>query len=133
VESSLSLTPEEPYPTPEEPYLIASGGWCAPSDQIFDIFNLPGVPHVSSAHCPDWNIPDDSWCEARSAWEPDTYTRAWHSCKYEYAEPHTLCVCEDCGATRIITQEGTPWQESGSPQEGASGSMSISPSTSDAP
>lgn len=71
--------------------LIASAGWCAPSDTIYSFLGEPSAPRVS--FCPEWLAVDED-------------TDCWrHDCRDEYRN-HTICVCEDCGAERVVLKEG---------------------------
>lgn len=74
--------------------LVAAGGWCAPSDTIYSIFD-PNRP-LPLAWCPEWIAVD----------EPDSDC-CYHDCPDEFRGDHTVCVCSDCGATRIVTKETT--------------------------
>lgn len=70
----------------------AAGGWCAPSNIIYEIFtDTPRVPY-----CPEWRTFPEDECD-------------YHDCTNEYKGEHRICVCEFCGATRIIapTTEGS--------------------------
>lgn len=73
--------------------LIAAGGWCAPSDQVYDFLGGPSEPRIS--YCPEWIALDED--------ETDCY---YHDCVDEYRN-HTICKCEDCGAERIVLKEGS--------------------------
>lgn len=87
--------------------LIASGGWCAPSDRIYDTMQTPPEPLV--AYCPDWDDPiGEETCVSHSVWTGETTPKGWHDCVDEYDGPHRVCKCADCGAERVIVEENRP-------------------------
>ncbi len=90
-------------PRGDGPYLIAAGGWCAPSDQVY-MWGTPAYEH-REPECPPWEGLTEDACETRGFYDDGPSWKSWHDCKDQYSKPHTICVCEDCGAERIIIQE----------------------------
>lgn len=84
--------------------LIAAGGWCAPTGQVYNPYDR--TPPLRNQACPDWDDPGEvESCVSHSAWSAEVTPKGWHSCKDEYHGPHDICVCEDCGAQRVILKE----------------------------
>jgi hypothetical protein len=103
----LDIIPEFTEPGGPKPgFLYAAGGWCAPSDTVYDFL---GSGTAREPNCPEWNAIEDE-CVARSYWDPSDVTeKSWHSCEYEFSGPHTVCKCEDCGAERVVLK-GESWK-----------------------
>lgn len=78
----------------------SAGGWCAPSEHVYD-FGVGGGP-LPEAACPAWNGITQDECETRSLYEGGVSWKNWHDCKDEFNGPHKVCVCEDCGAERVV-------------------------------
>lgn len=66
--------------------MYAAGGWCAPSDTIYSFYS--DTPRAT--YCPEWRAFPEDQCDQ-------------HDCINEYNGAHQVCICEFCGATRIIS------------------------------